>query len=138
VTKVSAAAPIVFATGFAALMLWLAGDPFGPRLGDPPFLTSMTLTEPHGDHDRFPRAFAWAPVTGAQEYEITVTSPAEKRLLFRQRGTTTRLDLQVAAGAEPPPGSYVWEVVALRGGLAIARGEGRFAVSPARRRPAGL
>jgi hypothetical protein len=122
------AAPTGLAAVVAALMVWLAGAPLdelraGARLGG-------SLLEPVGDVARFPRRFAWTPVDGADIYEITV-GRADGRPLFRQRGTTTELDVSFDAGAAPGPGDYRWEVLALRDGRPLGRAVGSFRVTAA-------
>ena len=130
-TKGSAAVPLAVATGLAALMLWLARGPFGaPAPAGTVALGALTLLEPEGELARFPRRFAWEPLPGADGYEITVANEGERRTLFRQRGATPVLTVAVEAAAEPPPGPYVWEVLALRHSLPVARGVGRFTVRP--------
>jgi len=108
-------------------MIWLAGAIEGGT--SHPAGTTLELLSPHGELDRFPRRFAWSPIEGADLYEIFVASVDEEaRPLFRQRGPSCELELAVDDGAEPPPGEYAWEVLALRAGRTLARAAGTFAV----------
>lgn len=128
-SRASAAAPIVVATGIAALMLWLAAGPFDPPAGGQGVsLPPLALVEPSGAVPSFPRRFTWRPLAGADTYEITVVDAREGNALFRQRGSTAQLELQFDPGAEPASGAYAWEVLAYARGRPVARGEGRFTV----------
>jgi hypothetical protein len=117
--------PIALACPLAALMLWLAGAPLA-RVAAP---AELVLLVPWGDVRAFPRRFEWSEATGASLYEVSVAPAVEGAdPLFRQRGPSSVLDLSFDNGAEPPPGRYVWEVLALREGRTIARGAGSFRV----------
>lgn len=121
-------APLLTAVLFAAAMLWLAGGPFDVP-PPPPGLAPVSLREPLGPQPAFPVRFAWDPVPGATRYEITVTNEDANTPLFRQRGPVAGLDLTIDPAAEPPPGRYVWEVLAAREGEVIARGTAHFEVA---------
>jgi hypothetical protein len=137
--------PSAVAGGIAILLVWLAGDPLALRpediapggsvwWGGEAFLRvpDMRLLEPAASLDSFPQLFRWAPVRGALEYEITVgPDDRDRPPLFRQRGPGNSLEVTLEAGAEAPaPGSYVWEVRALRDREILARGVARFQVRP--------
>jgi hypothetical protein len=122
--------PTIVAGVVAAGMLWLAGEPFtlvegGARTLE---LPAIPLQEPRGDLEAFPVRFQWQPVRGADLYEITVAREDAAEMLFRQRGNTTLLELDWDSGDEPPPGDYVWEVIATRKGFPVAAGAGTFSV----------
>jgi hypothetical protein len=113
-----------------AAMLWLAGGPFdGPPPGEGRSVEALELLAPRGEVAAFPRRFEWRPLPAAALYEITVVNEETGAAIFRQRGPTARLDLDVEPGSEPPPGAYVWEVIAIRDGQPLARGGGRFRVA---------
>lgn len=124
--------PSLTAVVIALLMLWLAGGPFeaDPEAAAP--APGLSLVEPLGTFDSFPTRFEWTPEAGVDGYEIFVT-PADPGAapLFRQRGRSTLLELEIEEGKEPAPGAYVWEVLALTRGRAIARAEGHFLVNAA-------
>jgi hypothetical protein len=120
--------PVGVAAGLGLLMVWLAGAPLAP--GAPAL---MALFAPHGELAEFPSRFSWSEVSGANLYEIFVApADVEAEPLFRQRGPSPILDLAFEDGAEPPPGDYVWEVLALRDGRPIARGAASFTVGARR------
>ena len=134
--------PTVVAGVVAAGMLWLAGEPFTLQEGGlrPIELPVIQLHEPQGEHPAFPVHFEWQPVRGADLYEITVAADGAAEgaeVLFRQRGNTTVLELDWDPESEPPPGAYVWEVIATRKGFPVAMGGGRFVVGPRAAEPAG-
>jgi len=126
--------PSFVAAAIAMLLWWLAQSPFeipeepsgGHRVAAPAF----ALVAPMGELSAFPREFRWLPVPGAEIYEVTVTAHGADSPLFRQRGTTTILAVDVEPGRVPPPGTYVWEVVALRDGVELARSSRTFDVAP--------
>jgi hypothetical protein len=121
--------PTAAALAIGAAIVWLAGAPFEIR--ERPPRPALRLLEPAGELHEFPSRFAWTPVEGAAGYEISLTALApEERLVFRQRGGSSVLDLDFDAGAEPGPGLYRWEVLALRGGSVAARGSAEFRVGP--------
>lgn len=122
--------PTVVAGVVAAGLLWLAGEPFPVVEGglQPLDLPAIPLEEPRGEYPSFPVRFEWREVRGADLYEITVARPEAEEVLFRQRGNTTLLELDWDAGSEPPPGEYVWEVIATRKGFPVAMGAGTFVV----------
>lgn len=124
-------APLATAAALAAAMLWLASGPFDTP-PPPPGPAPIELTEPRGPVPTFPTRFAWPPVPGATLYEVTVTNEDTATPLFRQRGPVAGLDLAFDVGSEPPPGRYVWEVLAARGDTLAARGTARFEVVGAR------
>ena len=117
--------PAAFAAGLAALMIWLAGEPLAP-----PGEARLELLAPRGEVPEFPRRFAWTELPGATLYEIFV-APATPgaQPVFRQRGPSSVLTLEFDDGAEPPPGRYGWEVLALRDERILARASGAFSVS---------
>jgi len=124
--------PTIVAGVVAAGMLWLAGEPFTLVEGGPQAveLPAIPLHEPRGELPSFPVRFEWREVRGADLYEITVARPEAEEVLFRQRGNTTLLELEWDAASEPPPGEYVWEVIATRKGFPVALGAGEFRVRP--------
>ena len=115
--------PSVLAAGIAVGMVWLSGAPFDPPAAFP----THALVTPLGDTAGFPRHFEWSQVAGAEEYEVSVLTAAEE-LVFRQRGPSTVLDVEIEPGREPPPGDYRWEVRALQGTETLARALGDFRV----------
>lgn len=115
--------PLVAAVVIGLLMIWLAGAPLESK----PVAVGGALVEPTGDVDSFPGRFLWTPVDGADLYEITVGRVGGEAL-FRQRGTTTVLDLEFDEGAAPPPGRYVWEVRAFRLGKLLGAAQATFEV----------
>jgi hypothetical protein len=122
--------PLLVALLIGAAMVWLARGPFdAPAMESIPLATIRTL-EPKGDVAAFPRRFSWQACPGADLYEISVGNEATRQMLFRQRGPLPGLDLSIAAGAEPPPGRYVWEVLAFRRDVPTGRGVGAFEVRP--------
>jgi hypothetical protein len=130
-------APTATAVGVALVMLFLASNPFDPPAdgaGGAAALPPVSLLVPRGELAGFPGEFRWKPVRGADRYEITVhRMPAdgaggEPELLFRQRGETAFLEVDWDPGSAPPPGRYVWQVVAERRGFPVAAGAGEFAV----------
>ncbi|MFN8179871.1 MAG: hypothetical protein U0167_18210 [bacterium] len=122
--------PLIAAALIGAAMVWLAHGPFDAPAAERVPLIEMRVVQPSGVVSAFPRRFAWRACPGAELYEITVANETERRTLFRQRGPVPGLDLTIAPGAEPPPGRYVWEVLALRHGLPLGRGVGNFVVRP--------
>jgi hypothetical protein len=116
--------PMATAVFIATAMVWLAGAPLQAAR----FQGAVLLEAPPGDLAMFPHRFAWAPVPGADTYEITVVRNREE-ILFRQRGPSTVLDVSFDAEHEPPPGRYVWEVQAMRGGQALGAARGEFRVA---------
>lgn len=124
--------PTLVALAIAMVLLWLAGGPFTLHESDSGggVLPTFALLAPSGELSAFPTEFRWLPVPDAEIYEITVTPMGEKTPLFRQRGSTTILDVDVQPGFDPPAGSYVCEVVALRGGTVLARATRSFHVEP--------
>ncbi len=121
-------APLAAAVVLAAAMLWLASGPFDTP-PPPPGPAPIDLIEPVGPVRSFPTRFAWKPVSGATLYEITVTHEDTATPLFRQRGPVAGLDLTIDKGSEPPPGRYVWEVLAADGRTLLARGTAHFEVT---------
>ncbi|MGQ0720515.1 MAG: hypothetical protein ACT4PE_02950 [Candidatus Eiseniibacteriota bacterium] len=121
--------PLVLSVIAGALMVWLAGGPFEPRgaLVAPGGQPAMLIEPRPGPSPGFPRRFSWTPVAGADEYVVTV-GPAGGAILFRQRGETTELELSVDAGADPPPGDYLWEVAAFAQGRPLGTATGTFTV----------
>lgn len=127
--------PLAVSIALATLMVWLARGPFdapAARVEAVP-LSALELIAPSGTLATFPRSFSWSESPNVDVYEITVANAEERRTLFRQRGNVPGLQLTIDAGSEPPPGEYVWEVLAFRRGVPCARGVGRFVVRP----PAG-
>jgi hypothetical protein len=111
-------------------MVWLAGGPLEREqaaLVAPGGQPAMLLEPRPGPARAFPRRFRWMPVTGADEYVVTVTADGGA-VLFRQRGGTTELELSIDPGAEPPPGDYLWEVAASAGGRPLGTATGTFTV----------
>lgn len=116
--------PAAFAAGLGALMIWLAGEPLAP-----PGEARLVLLAPRGEVPEFPRRFEWTELPGATLYEILVAPEADgAEPLFRQRGSSSVLTLEFDEGAEPAPGRYDWEVLALRGERILARASGGFSV----------
>jgi len=123
--------PLIVAAALGAAMVWLARGPFdAPAKTERVAVPNIVIELPKGVVGSFPRRFSWHPVNGAEYYEITVANESERRTLFRQRGNVAGLDLTIAKEAEPPPGSYLWEVLAVKGGVPVGRGVGRFVVQP--------
>jgi hypothetical protein len=133
--------PFAVAAVIALIMVWLAGAPLELRPGDlrpgrPGAVSAVgtvALLAPAGEVEAFPAIFRWAPVPGAEVYEITV-GPAhpDSAPLFRQRGPTNELGVEMGPGSEPPPpGDYLWEVRALAGDRVLGRGIGTFHVRAA-------
>jgi hypothetical protein len=124
--------PTLVALAIAMVLLWLAGGPLTlpESFSGPDPIPAFALLAPSGELPAFPREFRWLPVPGADVYEVTVIPANGGAPLFRQRGPTTIVEVEVEPGLEPPPGSYVWEVVALRSGEEIARGARSFDVAP--------
>ena len=116
--------PILVALALGAGMIWLAGGPLEPALGD-----AGLLNPAPGPRAEFPRSFSWTPVPGADRYEIVVAQKSGE-VLFRQVGTSTILDLAFDPRESPPPGPYVWAVTAHRGPDALGTATGEFEVTP--------
>lgn len=127
--------PTVIAGLIAVAMLWLASNPFVPTNAvQTVAVPTLALLAPGASAATFPETFEWAAVSGADAYVISVhalTEAGTQELLFRQRGSTTALELAWDEGGAPPAGRYTWEVLALRLEMPVAVGTGEFVVGQA-------